>query len=183
MKLIVGLGNPGKEYENTRHNVGFMAIDSFANSHELKFKEKFKGLYSEYLVNNEKIILLKPQNYMNLSGGVVHEFKEYYGIDISDIFVIYDDVSFDIGTYKLKKSGSSGGHNGMNDIINSLKSENIKRLKIGISRGNKELKNYVLGKFGILEKNKVKNIIVISNNIIEDYITTDFEKLMQKYNR
>lgn len=182
MKLIVGLGNPGKEYVNTRHNIGFMVIDSFCEKKTLVFKEKYGGLYAEYFFNNEKIILLKPQNYMNLSGGVVYNFINYYNLNIEDIFIIYDDISFDLGNYKLKKSGSSGGHNGIKDIINSLKTEEIKRLRIGISKGNKNLQNYVLGKFGILERSKVKNIIELANNIIEDYMVLNFEKLMQKYN-
>lgn len=182
MKLIVGLGNPGKKYENTRHNIGFLIIDSFAKFRNLSFKEKFQGLYTEDQINNEKIILLKPQNYMNLSGSVVNKYKEYFGINIKDIFIIYDDINFELGSFKIKKTGSSGGHNGIKDIIECLKSEDIKRLKIGISKGRKELKKYVLSNFGIFEKNKVQNIIEISQNIIEEYINNDFESLMRKYN-
>lgn len=182
MKLIVGLGNPGKEYENTRHNVGFMVIDNYVNNHSLLYKSKFNGLYSEFNFNGEKIIFLKPQSYMNLSGNVVKKFKNYFNIEINDILVIYDDVSFELGTYKLKKDGSSGGHNGIKNILENLKSEDIKRFKIGISKKQSQLKNYVLGKFGIFEKKELKKVIIRSEEIIEDFCKLDFEKLMCKYN-
>lgn len=182
MKLIVGLGNPGKDYENTRHNVGFMVIDNYANNHSLIFKKKFNGLYSEFNINNEKIILLKPQSYMNLSGQVVKEFKNYFDIDVKDILVIYDDASFELGVFKLKKDGSSGGHNGIKDILENFKTEEIKRLKIGISKKQVNIKNHVLGKFGILEKSVIKKVIVKSEYIIEDFCRLEFDKLMCKYN-
>ncbi len=182
MKLIVGLGNPGKEYENTRHNSGFMIIDSYANKNNLEFKNKFNGLYAEFNKNSEKIFLLKPQTFMNLSGDSVLEFKNYYNIDNNDILIIYDDVNFEIGNFKLKKNGSSGGHNGMNDVIQKLKTNEIKRLKIGISKNKFKLKDYVLSKFSSAELKKVNNIFEITNNIIDDFITIDFEKLMSKYN-
>ena len=182
MKLIVGLGNPGKEYENTRHNVGFMVVDNYVSSHSLTFKEKFNGMYAEVTYQNEKIVLLKPQSFMNLSGGVVSSYKNYFKISNDDILIIYDDISFNLGEFKLKKNGSSGGHNGMKDIIKAIGTEEIKRLKIGISKNNKNLKNYVLGKFGIIEKKKLKGILFTTSNIIDDYLKLDFEKLMCKYN-
>lgn len=182
MKLIVGLGNPGKDYENTRHNVGFMTIDNYVNKHSLSFKSKFNGVYSETNINGDKVIFLKPQNYMNLSGEVVLEFKNYFNIPSNEIFIIYDDVSFELGSYKIKKTGSSGGHNGIKNIIELLKTEDIKRFKIGISKKRGELKNHVLGKFGIAEKIVLKRVINLSENIIEDFCFLDFEKLMCKYN-
>ncbi len=182
MKLIVGLGNPGKEYDNTRHNVGFMIVDEYAYNNSLSFKLKFNGLYSEFVLNNEKILLLKPQTYMNLSGDTVRDFKNYFNIESSDILVIYDDVNFELGKLKLKKNGSSGGHNGIKNILQNLKTEEIKRLKIGISKKQKRLKNYVLGKFTIFEKKELQKVIIKSQNIIEDFCKIDFEKLMCKYN-
>ncbi len=182
MKLIVGLGNPGKEYENTRHNVGFMVIDNYVNNHSLLYKSKFNGLYSEFNCNGEKTIFLKPQSYMNLSGNVVKEFKNYFNIELNDILIIYDDVNFELGTYKLKKDGSSGGHNGIKNILENLKSEDVKRLKVGISKKQSQLKNYVLGKFGIFEKKELKKVIIKSEEIIEDFCKLDFENLMCKYN-
>lgn len=182
MKLIVGLGNPGNEYRNTRHNIGFMAIDNYAESNNLVFKNKFNGLYTSFNYKKEKIILLKPQTYMNLSGDCVLEFKNYFNIDIEDILVIYDDINFEVGKYKIKKEGSSGGHNGINDIIKKLKTEKIKRLKIGISKNIFNLKDYVLSDFSEYEFEKINILLRITNNIIDDFLVLDFEKLMSKYN-
>ena len=147
MKLIVGLGNPGKEYENTRHNMGFMAIDRFAGKHNVSItKNKFDGLYEELMINSEKVILLKPQRYINLSGEVIKKYVDFYKIDINDILIISDDLDLNIGTYKLKPKGSAGGHNGLKNIEFNLKSQEYKRLKIGISNDKTiETKDYVLG--------------------------------------
>ena len=125
MKLVVGLGNPEKKYEFTRHNCGFRAIDYYASKNNLSFKSKFNGHYAETIVNNTKLILLKPQTYMNLSGESVIKFVNYYNINIEDILVIYDDVDFEVGKFKLRRGGSSGGHNGINNIIDLLKTQNI----------------------------------------------------------
>ena len=182
MKLIVGLGNPGKEYEKTRHNVGFMAVDTFSNSNNLVFKRKFNSFYVETVINDEKILLLKPQTFMNLSGAAVLEFKNYFDIKIGDILVFYDDVNFEVGNFKIKKSGSSGGHNGMNDIINKLKTQDIKRVKIGISKNKSVLKDYVLSNFNSKDLEKLNNVFKITNNIIKDFTNMDFEKVMSKYN-
>ena len=113
MKLIVGLGNPGREYERTRHNIGFMAIDRIVDSLGLKFdKNKFNGSYCVSNVNGEKVMFLKPLEYMNLSGNVVGRFVKFFDIDVSDILIIHDDLDMDLGRIKLRPRGSSGGHNG-----------------------------------------------------------------------
>jgi len=182
MKLIVGLGNPGKQYEKTRHNSGFIAIDFLAVNEGLSFKEKFNGLYTEYIKNGEKIILLKPQKYMNLSGEVVKEFVNYYNLQKEDILIIYDDVNFEIGNYKIKRGGSSGGHNGVENIINNLNSNDIYRIKIGISKNNIKLKNYVLGKFSIEEFKKFEKMLPTIKDIINDFSFMSIDKLMCKYN-
>ena len=115
--MIVGLGNPGMEYENTRHNVGFMVIDKFIEHiGYVSMKKKYDGLYCEVFYQNEKIIILKPQKYINLSGEVVKKFIDYYKIDISDILIINDDLDLPVGCYKLKPSGGSAGHNGLKNI-------------------------------------------------------------------
>ena len=107
MKLIVGLGNPDKKYEKTRHNCGFRAIDFYAEKNNLTFKSKYNGLYSENIINGEKILLLKPQTYMNLSGTSVIKYMKFYNLDLKDLLVIYDDVDFEIGTFKIKRGGSA----------------------------------------------------------------------------
>ena len=180
MKLIVGLGNPGKEYEKTRHNVGFMAIDHYLGNES--FKSKNNGLYCEKIINNEKIIFLKPLTYMNDSGLAVRYFSDYFNLDISDILIIYDDMDFDVGKYKLKSSGSSAGHNGIKSIIRHLGTENFKRIRIGISKNNINTIDYVLGRFSKEDLFILNNVFNIVDNIIEDFNIYDFDKLMNKYN-
>ncbi|MBE6149590.1 MAG: aminoacyl-tRNA hydrolase [Firmicutes bacterium] len=184
MKLIVGLGNPGKEYENTRHNTGFMAIDEYAKINNIDFnKNKFDGLYTDILVNNEKVILLKPQKYMNLSGEVIYKYMDYFKIKKEDILIIYDDMDLDVGTFKIRFKGGSAGHNGLKNIESNISSNEYKRIKIGISKNkNIDTVNYVLGKFSKEEKEKLNEVLKNIPNIIDDYLKLDFDKLMNKYN-
>ena len=184
MKLIVGLGNPGREYENTRHNIGFICIDHYANTNNLdSFKEKFNGAYTKFMYNNEQAILLKPLSYMNLSGTVVKKYVDYFKINPSDILVIHDDLDMPTGKIKLKANSSSGGHNGIKNIIQELNTQNFNHLKIGISKDNRmEVKDYVLGKFTQEEKDVLNELVKTTDNIINDYLTTNFDKLMGKYN-
>ena len=185
MKLIVGLGNPGNEYENTRHNMGFILLDFFAEKHNIKInKEKFNGLYAQTTINGEKVILLKPLSFMNLSGEVVEKYVNFYKINIDDILIINDDLDLDFGRIKLKMSGSSGGHNGLKNIILHLNTENFKRLKIGISKNKLiDTKDYVLGKFKKEELDCLDELKIKINNLLDDYFEMNFEKLMCKYNQ
>ena len=184
MKMIVGLGNPGKEYENTRHNLGFIILDNFAEKQNIKIdKKKFNGLYEEVFINNEKVLLLKPQSFMNLSGDVVRSFKDYFDIDIKDILVISDDLDLDFLDYRLRLFGSSGGHNGLKDIENKLGSNRFKRFRIGISNDKTMIgADYVLGKFSKDDKKEIENFLPKTVNILEDFIKEDFERVMSKYN-
>jgi len=184
MKLIVGLGNPGKEYENTRHNMGFMFIDAYANEKGVEInKKKFNGLYIDFINNGEKTILLKPQTYMNLSGESVRAFVDFFKIDIKDILIISDDLDMPIGKYKLRPTGSSGGHNGLKNIESHLNTQNYKRLKIGISHSKDiDTKDYVLGSISKENKEIINDLKKVVNNIIDDFYKLDFDKLMAKYN-
>ena len=184
MKLIVGLGNFGKEYKNTRHNVGFMVLDYYAKKNSLSIdKKKFKGLYTEVLINNEKVILLEPQTYMNLSGECVRDFILYFHIDIKDMLVIYDDMDLDIGTLRLREKGSAGGHNGIKNIIEHLKTNEFKRVRVGISKDKyKNVIDYVLGKFDNESKKVIDEKIEKISYIIDDFVKYDFNKLMSMYN-
>ena len=185
MRLIVGLGNPGKEYEKTRHNVGFNIIDKYLEKNNLKLeKEKFNGKYVKTNINNEEVIFLEPQTYMNNSGESVGAIMKFYKIDINDILVIQDDLDMEIGKIKLKEKSSSGGHNGIKSIEDHLGTDNYKRLKVGISN-NKDIdtKDYVLGHFSkedleLLESKKEEVV-----NLLKDFITLDFDRLMNKYNK
>lgn len=184
MKLIVGLGNPGDEYKNTRHNVGFRVLESYSIKYNLSFsKNKFSGSYCETSINGEKVIFLKPLKYMNLSGEVVKDYVNYFKIDIEDILIINDDLDIDIGNIKLKFQGSSGGHNGLKNIEENLNTQTYKRLKIGISDSNIiDTKDYVLGKFTEEEKLIIDKVILTCVDIIDDYFKLTFENLMNKYN-
>lgn len=184
MKLIVGLGNPGKEYENTRHNMGFITIDEFANRHDVLInKSKFNGLYTDFNYKGEKIILLKPQSYINLSGEVLSKFIDFYKIDIKDILVISDDLDLSFGSFKLKSNGSSGGHNGLKNIELHLATRDYKRLKLGISNDkNLDTKDYVLGMFNNDDLNIIRNLQLTVQKVLDDYLDLDFDQLMSKYN-
>ena len=185
MKLVVGIGNPGKEYEHTRHNIGFDTIDMLVDKLNITTsKEKFNGVYFETVINGEKVLLLKPQCYVNLSGTVVRKFVDYFKIDINDILIIVDDLDQKIGNYKLKSNSSPGGHNGLKNIEQNLGTKDYKRLKIGIDNGNKDnVIDYVLGRFNKEERKIIDNIIKIGTDVIIDFVNTDFNKLMTKYNK
>ena len=186
MKLIVGLGNPGKEYEKTRHNIGFIMIDKYLDYKNVDgtWKSKNNGLYVQTIINGEKIIFLKPQSYMNLSGGVVKSFVDFFKINLNDILVVSDDLDLNVGNFKLKDKGSSGGHNGLKDIEKALGSQNYKRLKVGISNNkNYDTKDYVLSKFSKEDLDTYDKLFDEIKFVIDDYLNIDFASLMNKYNR
>lgn len=184
MKLIVGLGNPGKEYEKTRHNIGFMVINNFLKENNLELnKTKFNGKYTETNIKGEKVILLEPQKYMNLSGEVIRDFVKFYKIDVKDILIISDDLDMECGKIRLREKGSSGGHNGLKNIELHLNTNEYKRLKIGVGNNKMiETKDYVLGKFLKEDFEKIENSVKLTEDIIEDFIDNDFTSLMSKYN-
>ncbi len=183
MKLIVGLGNPGKEYVKTRHNIGFMAIDKYIENKNLNSKEKFGGIYYETNINGEKAILLKPQKYINLSGEVIIQFVKFFKINIDDVLIIHDDLDMPVGKTKLRMSGGSGGHNGLKNIELYFKTKNYKRIKVGISNNkNIDTKNYVLGKFNNDDNKIIEESLNKIVHIIDDLPKLTFENLMNKYN-
>lgn len=171
MKLIIGLGNPEPKYDKTRHNIGFMCLNDFAKVNNLTFSDKFNAKMAEYFVNGEKVILIKPYNYMNVSGQVVKKFVDFYNIDVKDIIVIYDDLALDYATIKLKYSSSHGGHNGIKDMINHLGTKDIFRIKVGInSPYKKNGRDFVLSQFSKEEQKQLSEIYVTTNRIIESFI-------------
>ena len=148
MKVIVGLGNPGKEYDKTLHNMGYMSVDEFASSYGFSFtKTKYNAKYAEGMVDGEKVILLKPITYMNLSGLCVAECVRKLKLDLKDLLVVYDDIDLPVGAVRIRKSGSAGTHNGMRHIISSLGTDTFARLRVGIGRDERrDLRDYVLSK-------------------------------------
>lgn len=183
--IIVGLGNIGKEYENTHHNVGFMALDKVANANKLDFKieKKFQAMIAEYIYKGEKHLLVKPTTYMNNSGIAIKLILDYYKKDINDVFIIYDDLDLPTGSMRIRKSGSAGGHNGIKSIISNLSSENFSRLRIGIKK-EKEIDtiSYVLSKFSKSEKEIVDKTLEKMPNLVDDLLNHGVDFIMNHYN-
>ena len=186
MKLIVGLGNPGKEYTNTRHNVGFNFIDYYLDYKNITdtWSNKFDGLYIQTKLNGEKVIFLKPQTYMNLSGNSVRKVMDYYNVEIDNLLVISDDLDLSIGNFKLRPSGTSGGHNGLKSVESSIGTSSYKRLKIGISNDKDiDTKDYVLGNLSKEDKDILNKLYKDLCEVVDDYFHMEFPLLMNKYNR
>lgn len=163
MKLIVGLGNPGKEYEKTRHNFGFIAVDEIRNALKAsswKFVKKYNALFSEVNINGEKVTLMKPQTFMNLSGKAIGSYSKFYKIDSVNVCVLHDDKDLKLGKIRIRKTGSSGGHNGIQSIIDRLGTKDFWRFRLGIDGENlKNTTEYVLGVFRKKEKQIVEEIL------------------------
>jgi PTH1 family peptidyl-tRNA hydrolase len=185
-KLIIGLGNPGLEYEATRHNVGFLVIDEYAKKNGVEItKEKFGGVYTKLNINGEDVYLGKPLTFMNLSGQFIYEISNYFKIDIKDILIIHDEKDISNAFFKLKSNGSAAGHNGVSNIISQLKTEEFNRLRIGIGTEKKieDIKNFVLNNFSKKELEQLKSTYNTYIGIIDDFIKMDdFKKLQSKYN-
>lgn len=187
MKMIVGLGNPGKQYETTRHNVGFMAIDQVASDYQLNWSldTKFQAKVATAIINGEKVLFVKPMTYMNESGRAVEAIRHYYKVDPVDILIIYDDLDLPTGKLRLRQSGSAGGHNGIRSIIAQLGKQNFKRLRIGIDRPKQQsVVDYVLGKVTDDEKEKLDAAFARAQEAVEDWIQQDdFNKVMNQFNQ
>ncbi|WP_066159775.1 aminoacyl-tRNA hydrolase [Halalkalibacter krulwichiae] len=185
MKLIVGLGNPGQKYAGTRHNVGFDCIDYCAEHMNIQLNQsKFKGVYGQGVVNGEKIYLLKPLTYMNLSGESVRPFMDYYKIDLKDLVIIYDDMDLPVGKIRLRQKGSAGGHNGIKSLIQHLGTAEFNRIRIGVDRpqNGESIVNYVLGKYRPEEVEPVQDSIIQSAKAVEAWTSKTFLEVMNNFN-
>ncbi|MGL4624341.1 MAG: aminoacyl-tRNA hydrolase [Culicoidibacterales bacterium] len=184
MKLIVGLGNPGKEYAKTRHNIGFMAVDTLAQEWGIELnREKFKGVYGMGTVNGEKVYLLKPLTFMNLSGECVRPFMDYFGIEDAELVIIYDDMDTVAGTIRLRAKGGHGGHNGMKSLIQHLGTNQFARVRMGVSKPTHEsVVNYVLGRFRPDEEAAVETSIQHTVAAMTYYLENSFENVMNRFN-
>lgn len=186
MKLIVGLGNPGNKYEKTRHNIGFMFTDELVKKNNFNFTldKKLQTKIASGIINNEKVYIIQPQTYMNLSGKAVRAVCKYYGIDVNDILVIYDDLDLPVGKVRIRPNGSSGGHRGMQNIIDMLQTKEIHRIRIGIDGCDKDkVIDYVLGRFNKEEEIEISLIISKADLMIESYLKESFENFMNRYNK
>lgn len=185
MYLIVGLGNPEDEYSKTRHNMGFDAINKIAENYNIKInKKKFYGLYEIFSENNDKIILLKPQTYMNLSGISVKEVMNFYKIEKEKLLIIYDDMDIEPGKIKIRKKGSAGGHNGIKSIIQNIGTEEFSRIRIGIGRpkNNQDQINYVIGKISQEELDKLEEGVEKAKDAVMEILKNGIDKAMNKFN-
>ena len=185
MFVIVGLGNPGKKYEKTRHNMGFLAIDKLAEKHDIKVnKLKHKALTGDGFIFGQKALLVKPQTYMNLSGESVREIVSYYDIDLEDLIVIYDDFDLEIGTIRIRKKGSAGSHNGMKSIIGQIQSKDFPRIRIGIGKsgGGAEWKDFVLGKTSKQDEKLIEDAVDRAADAVGCILEEGIDKAMNEYN-
>ena len=186
MYIIAGLGNPTREYEKTRHNVGFDTIDVLADKLNTSVDEKkFKGLYGRGIIAGEKVILLKPQTFMNLSGESVREAADFYKVDPEHIIVIYDDISLDVGQLRIRKKGSAGGHNGIKNIIANLGTDVFPRIKIGVGEKPKkyDLADYVLGHFSKEDRELMEEGYDRADHAVGMILNGEIEAAMNQYNR
>ncbi|MFV0440665.1 MAG: aminoacyl-tRNA hydrolase [Lachnospirales bacterium] len=185
MKAIFGLGNYGREYNNTRHNIGFEVLDKLAFDNNIKIeKKKFKGLVGEGYIGNEKCILVKPLTYMNLSGLCVKKVLNFYKVPLEDLIIVYDDIALDVGKIRIRKQGSSGGQKGIQSVIYELGTQEIQRVRVGV--GEKPptivLSDYVLSKFFKEELEDLIKGVTLATSALEDFTNTPIDKVMSKYN-
>lgn len=184
--MLVGLGNPGKEYEKTRHNAGFVALDLIAKKHgATPFKTKNKALIAECKIAQHRVLLIKPQTYMNLSGEAVGPLARFYKIPLENIFVMFDDISLPVGNIRIRKKGSAGGHNGVKSLIAHLKSENFARLKIGVGAKpspDADLKDWVLGGIPKAEQETYNKAMENTLCAVEEMLKNGIDSAMNKYN-
>ncbi|GAA0467219.1 aminoacyl-tRNA hydrolase [Alkalibacillus silvisoli] len=186
MKCIVGLGNPGLRYKKTRHNIGFQVIDHMASLNGWKFKkDKFSAHYIQENWNGEKVLLLKPQTYMNRSGQSVLAAVDYFNIDLDQVLVIYDDLDLPTGKIRLRQKGGHGGHNGIRDIIDQLGTKDFNRIRFGISRpeGGESVTDYVLSKFSKAEQKDITPSISRSMDACEAWCEKPFLQVMNDFNQ
>ena len=187
MKLIVGLGNPENEenFANTRHNMGFNVINLLAKKYDIEIlRTKFNGLYGSGIIENEKVILLKPQTYMNLSGESIIEFMKFYKISEKDLIVIYDDIDIEPGKIRIKRNGSASTHNGMKSIVYCLKTENFERIRVGIGKPQEGtyLIAHVIGQISEEDKKLLAEGTKQAEQAVETILKDGIEKAMNLYN-
>ena len=184
MYLICGLGNPGRLYECTRHNLGFLTIDVLSKRFDIPVKKlKFKALYGEGQIGDEKVILVKPQTYMNLSGEALRPMVDYFKIPMDHLIVVYDDVDLSMGRTRVRRSGSAGSHNGMRSVVHHLQRDDFPRVRIGLGQhGEIPLEKFVIGRWTELERPELLKGVLRAADACETIVKEGVEEAMQKYN-
>ncbi len=185
MYYIVGLGNPGIQYENTRHNAGFITIDYLARKYSIDVRKiKFKSLIGQGVISGHKVMLVKPQTYMNNSGEAIREIYKYFDFDHDKLIVIYDDIDIDFGSIRIRKKGSAGTHNGMKSIIYNLEFDDFPRIKVAVGKkpSYMDLANFVLSGFSKQEVKIVEDEVKLASDAIEMILEEGIEKTMSMFN-
>ncbi|MBY5034050.1 aminoacyl-tRNA hydrolase [Streptococcus gallolyticus] len=187
VKMIVGLGNPGSKYKDTKHNVGFMAVDRLVKEIDVNFTEDkiFKAEIGSTFINGEKVYFVKPTTFMNKSGEAVHALLSYYGLDVEDLLVIYDDLDMEVGKLRFRQKGSAGGHNGIKSIIAHIGTQEFDRLKVGIGRpqGKMSVIDHVMSKFHGDDAITISNTLEKVDQAVKFYLQeSDFDIVMRKFN-
>jgi PTH1 family peptidyl-tRNA hydrolase len=186
LKLIVGLGNPGHEYRETRHNVGFMVADTVVDRWRVadQWREKFDALQIKTLVGAEQVVVMKPLTFMNLSGQAIQAAAAFYKIEPADVFVVTDDVALPLGRLRARRDGGAGGHNGLKSVIQHLGTQAFPRMRVGVGRGidDRDLSNYVLGRFEASERDTVSAAVLRAADATEMFISEGIERVMNAFN-
>ncbi|HOQ00338.1 MAG TPA: aminoacyl-tRNA hydrolase [Acetivibrio clariflavus] len=185
LSVVIGLGNPGPRYENTRHNVGFDTVDLLSKKHNIDVtKVKHKALIGDGNIGGHRVLLVKPQTFMNLSGESVREIIEWYKVPVENIIIIYDDIDLPVGKIRIRPKGSAGTHNGMRSVIYQIQSEDFPRIRIGIDKPpqNWDLADFVLSKFSTDERKSVEEAIANAAEAVEVILNSGIDKAMNRYN-
>lgn len=185
MYLVVGLGNPEADYSNTRHNMGFDTINKIAEKYDITInRKKFEGLYGDGVIDGEKVVLLKPQTFMNLSGKSIIQFIDFYKLEINRVIVIYDDIDVEKGKIKIRKKGSAGSHNGMKSVISELKTEEFCRVRVGIGKPEykDDMINYVIGAIPEEERIVLEEGTKIAVEAVIEILKNGMDIAMNKFN-
>ena len=184
VKLIAGLGNPGEQYQSNRHNLGFLTLDYLAGRHDIPLKKQgFEALFGKGKIGNERVLLAKPQTYMNLSGIAIERLVSYFRVDIKDLIVVHDDLDLPFETIRLKKGGGEGGHKGLMSIVQHVGSADFLRVRIGIGKPIRKsmVEKYVLSPFAEEEQNAVPSILAVACDVVGEVILSGIEAAMQRY--
>ncbi len=184
MKIIIGLGNPGKKYSDTRHNIGFRVIETLASRYQIEREvSKFDGLIAQLRIKNERVLLVKPLTFMNLSGKTVQPVVNFYKIDLDDLMIVYDDMDLTPGTIRIRPGGGTGGHKGLASITAHLNSTEFPRMRIGIGRPSDDTIDWVLGRFNSSEAPVMKETIERAADALETWVMEGLDKTMNIYNQ
>jgi PTH1 family peptidyl-tRNA hydrolase len=183
MRVVVGLGNPGKQYHGTRHNVGFAVVDGLASGPSAgRFQSRFQSQVAELMEGNEKVLLVKPETFMNLSGRAVRQVIDFYQVELTDLLVVCDDINLPLGQLRIRSKGSHGGHNGLRDIQNHLGTQEYTRLRIGVGAGEEDLVDHVLGRFRPSERPVIEDALSLAIQAVSLWAGQGVDVCMNRYN-